>query len=140
MILYIFFQSCRAGCFVYLTIFIQDHILVVICQAAQNGAAQMAHAVVIKKCHSDSFELKNSYAAVPIINIPKSRKTFYQHYVQASADEFNVSPKLQNIDVRRKFNSHSVMNIDWNTSVNDWLLMDEGYLLQFRLKKKAKLV
>jgi len=26
------------------------------------------------------------------------------------------------------------MNIDWNTSGNDWLLMDEGYLLQFRLK------
>ena len=95
----------------------------------------MAYAVVIKKCNPDSFELTNSYPAEPIIRIPKLRKTYFQHHIQANAvRDFGLS----NMEVKTKFNSHSGMNIEWNTLDNDWLLMDEGYGLQFRLKNSLQ--
>ena len=88
-----------------------------------------AHAVVISKCNPDSFELKNSYPADPIIHIPKRRKTYFQNYIQA-----NAAAHGQGIAVQRKFNFYSGTNIEWNISGNDWILLDEGYSLQFRLK------
>ena len=89
-----------------------------------------AHAVVISKCNPDSFELKNSYPADPIIHIPKRRKTYAQHYVQANAATYG----LTDIAIQRKSDFYSGTNIEWNISVGDWILLDEGYGLQFRLK------
>ena len=104
--------------------FIQDHLLVTLYRPAG------AHAVVINKCNPDSFELKNSYPADPIIIIPKRRKTYAQHYVHANAPAYG----LTDFAVQRKFDFYSGTNIEWNISVDDWILLDEGYRLQFRLK------
>jgi len=68
----------------------------------------------------------NSYPNDPKIKIPKNRKTYYQDYIRASA--------TTGLDVENHFSKYSTENIEWN--VNKWVLYDEGYSLQFRLKNK----
>ena len=99
----------------------------------EQKGVDISHAVVIEKCTLDSFVLKNSYPADPVITIPLVRQTFFQEHIRSNAHEFGHA--VDKVYVEQRFNAHSGANsIVWKTSPGDWFLRDEGYSLQFRIK------
>ena len=94
------------------------------------NAAHLCHAVLLDKIKPNFYELVNSYPNDPKIRIPKNRKTFNQDFIRGRAADFGNH--VTGVDIENLFSQHSNENIEWN--VNKWVLRDEGYSLQFRLK------
>jgi len=85
----------------------------------------VSHAVVIEECLPDKFLIKDSSQASSITEIPKNRKTFYQH------DIASQGPPRQQNNTRKDFEQICAQSIRWNQ--NDWILLDEGFGLKFHL-------
>ena len=94
------------------------------------NSAHVCHAVLLGKIEPNFYELVNSYPKDPKIKVPKNRKTFYQDYIRARSAKFGNH--VTGDDIENHFSKYSTKNIEWN--VNKWVLSDEGYSLQFRLK------
>ena len=96
----------------------------------KTDGSGICHAIVIEKCRRDEFLLKDSYEADAPILIPLERKTYYQNYVS------RVRPNNVGItDVMDLFKKHAAEPIKWGVARNDRIISDEGYALEFRLRK-----
>ena len=112
----------------------QDHILVKLMNvgAADQSAVHDSHAVLLEKCLTDSFQLKNSYPTDPVIKIPKNRKTFYQNHIWTNCKQFGAEMSKEKIE--KIFAEYAAGAVEWNVE-NEWILHDEGYSLRFRSPK-----
>ena len=96
---------------------------------SQTTLNRIVHAVVLEACLPDAFQLRNSYESDPTIIIPRNRRTSLQNYIRNKSEDFNLPAEI----VEKKFHVHSGVEIEWDTP-KEWILLDEGYSLEFKLK------
>ena len=99
----------------------------------QAGSPHVSHAVLLESCLPDSFRLRNSYPADPIITIPRNRRTSHQNFIRDNSGDFSLSAE----NVEKKFEFHSGVKIEWDKP-DEWILADTGYSMKFKWKTQTR--